>query len=75
MEKNNSNKLSWVLRILQKLSDKILEAAISPKKRPTVTEPRDPECSKWKGVARAGKHRDCAHLSVLRRSGRTSKES
>lgn len=32
MEKNNSNKLSWVLRILQKLSDKILEAAISPKK-------------------------------------------
>lgn len=33
------------------------------------------QCLKQKGVARAGKHMDCARLSVLRRSARTNKES
>lgn len=33
------------------------------------------QCLKQKGVAREGKHMDCARLSVLRRSARTNKES
>lgn len=63
MEKKNSNKLSWVLRILQKLSNTILEAAISPKKRPTVTDPRDPGVLE---VERGGQSRQAQGLCTLK---------